>query len=365
MQDSKKIPYQLNVESLLSRDTADLKHWSEIYKILVPNKNLIDRTGTLKMPYNIKLYSPFSMPKIDIGFKKNFKEICLDRAREILKKQEEIKKPIYLFYSGGIDSTLVLVSLLMVEDITVLREKVFIVMTQESIAEYFLMYHKVIRPNFKILSADRITELFDSSGIILTGSQGDKIFGTDRISEIYRIGMFDQAFDPLNDFIIKYWVSKGIEERSAEVWFELIKNQSSDFGISLETNFDLLWWFNFNFEWQSEYFLFSLRSNNKLTEEYHKNFIFAFFDSADFQQWSMVNRSQRIKKTWNSYKFPAKDIIFEYTGDTDYRDYKIKIVSAGRLFQNKTIPLGIDTDFNLITDIDKTFLYQHDNSFVQ
>jgi hypothetical protein len=363
MQDSNKIPYQLNVESLLSRDTVDLKHWSEFYKILVPNKNIVDRTNILKMPYNIRLYPPFGMPPMDCNFNKSFKEICLDRAKEILKKQEILKKPMYLFYSGGIDSTLVLVSLLMVEDIKILKEKIFIVMTQESISEYFLMYHKIIRPNFKILSADKITELFDGSGIILTGSQGDKIFGTDKISEIYRMGMFDRVFDSLNDFVVKFWEYKGIEKQSADVWFDLIKNQSLNFGIPLETNFDFLWWFNFNFEWQSEYFLFSLRSNSKLTEEYHTNFIFAFFDSEDFQQWSMNNRNQKIKESWNSYKFPAKDIIFEYTRDADYRDYKIKIVSAGRLFQNKTIPLGLDTDFNLITNIDKNFLYQHVNSF--
>jgi hypothetical protein len=238
-------------------------------------------------------------------------------------------------------------------------------MTQESISEYLLMYNKFIRPNFKIISADRVTELFDQSGIILTGSQGDKIFGTDRVSEIYRTGSLDRIFDPLDNFVIEYWKSKGIDHPSAEIWFDLIKQQSKKFNISLETNFDFLWWFNFNFEWQSEYFLFSLRSNCRLTEEYHKNFIFAFFDSYDFQQWSMINRNQKIKNTWNSYKFPAKDIIFEYTNDSEYRDYKIKIVSAGRLFQNRTIPLGIDTDFNLITKINKQFLYQNDNSFVQ
>ena len=365
MQDSKKFPYQLNVESLLSKDSLDLKHWSEIYKILVPNKNLIDRTDILKMPYDIRLYPQFKIPKINHDFNKTFKEICLLRADEILKKQEVLKKPIYLFYSGGIDSTLVLVSLLMIEDISVLREKLVIVMTQESISEYSLMYHKFIRPNFKIISADRITELFDQSGIILTGSQGDKIFGTDRISEIYRMNMLDRVFESIDNFVIEYWTYKGIEKESAEVWFDLIKNQSQKFGIALESNFDFLWWFNFNFEWQSEYFLFSLRSNNRLTEEYHKNFIFAFFDSENFQQWSMNNRDQKIKKSWNSYKFPAKDIIFEYTDDADYRDHKIKIVSAGRLFQNRTMPLGIDTDFNLITNIDKTFLYTYDNSFVQ
>lgn len=365
MQGFKKLPYQVNVESLLSQDTPDLKHWSEFYKITAANKNLIDRTGILKMPYAIELYPTFSMPKIDSQFNKNFKEICLARAREILEKQARLEKPIYLFYSGGIDSTLVLVSLLMVEEIKVLKEKIFIVMTQESIAEYFYMYQKVIRPNFRILSADTITELFDSSGIILTGSQGDKIFGTDKIAEINRMGMFNRAFDPLDKFVIEYWIHKGIEKRSAEIWFDLIKTQSLNFDIPLKTNFDLLWWFNFNFEWQSEYFLFSLRSNFRLTEEYHKNFIFAFFDSEDFQIWSMINPTKKIKTTWNSYKFTAKNIIFEYNKDAIYRDEKIKIVSAGRLFQNKTIPLGIDTDFNLITEIDKTFLYRHDNSFAR
>lgn len=98
MQDSNKFPYQLNVESLLSKDSLDLKHWSEVYKILVPNKNLVDRTDILKMPYDIRLYPKFKIPRINHDFNKTFKEICLTRAEEILKKQKDLNKPIYLFY---------------------------------------------------------------------------------------------------------------------------------------------------------------------------------------------------------------------------------------------------------------------------
>src|ERR1041385_110905 len=69
----------------------------------------VDRTNTLKLP--VKTHSLFPMPiyrKFDVPFQ----EICDRRAKELLQRAEEMAVTIYSFWSGGIDSTLALISLI-------------------------------------------------------------------------------------------------------------------------------------------------------------------------------------------------------------------------------------------------------------
>ena len=40
-----------------------------------------------------------------------------------------------------------------------------------------------------------------------------------------------------------------------------------------------------------------------------------FFDSTEFQLWSMNNPDKKIKDTLDSYKWIAKDYIYDYTND--------------------------------------------------
>ncbi len=46
--------------------------------------------------------------------------------------------------------------------------------------------------------------------------------------------------------------------------------------------------------------------------------IFHFFKTDDFQLWSMNNHENKIKDTWTSYKFIAKEYIHQFFPDEDY-----------------------------------------------
>ena len=73
---------------------------------------LSDRTGTLQSGYDFKIID--SIPKVE-GFKLRFEDICIKRAEEITSRSQG---PLKILWSGGIDSTVALISL-----IKVLRSK--------------------------------------------------------------------------------------------------------------------------------------------------------------------------------------------------------------------------------------------------
>ena len=73
------------------------------------NTTLCDRTGTIRFP--IRLHSLFPIPKMR-PMRKTLEEVCDERARGILRDADALDVPVGVMWSGGIDSTLVLVSLI-------------------------------------------------------------------------------------------------------------------------------------------------------------------------------------------------------------------------------------------------------------
>ena len=56
--------------------------------------------------------------------------------------------------------------------------------------------------------------------------------------------------------------------------------------------------------------------------------LFHFFSTHDFERWGMTTPSDmKCGNTKESYKMIAKNYIYEYTKDSDYRDHKLKIGS--------------------------------------
>src|SRR5438128_1007333 len=86
-----------------------VSNFREFFKIFPPGSVFMDRTGTIKIPFRTKTFCP--VPTLR-PISKSFDEICNERACELLERAEKLDVLLYVFWSGGIDSTLVLVSLL-------------------------------------------------------------------------------------------------------------------------------------------------------------------------------------------------------------------------------------------------------------
>src|SRR5262249_2809464 len=101
-----------------------------------------------------------------------------------------------------------------------------------------------------------------------------------------------------------------------------------DAPIPIANNMDFLWWINFCIKWQSCFYYILLftpkRNAPNVTRKYIDTCFVSFYNSEGFQLWSMNNLDKRIKDTWKSYKWVAKDIIYDFNRDAEYRDHKTK-----------------------------------------
>src|SRR5205814_5240866 len=125
--------------------SPDARCWAQIYKLIAPNVVLVDRADeTVCTPFRFSLYEKFRLPTVLPDFRTTYEECCMRRAEELLALQDRVQVPIALFYSGGIDSTLVLVCLAKALG-SQLKERVTVYLSVDSIGENPNFYDSFIR----------------------------------------------------------------------------------------------------------------------------------------------------------------------------------------------------------------------------
>jgi hypothetical protein len=285
--------------------------------------------------------------------KLSFEEQIETQALNLKLRTED--KNVYLMYSGGIDSTGALVSMMNTwgKDI----ERLHILMSYRSIAEFPDLW-PVINKKFKgriINSIEDNLEQYYSNGYIVTGEHGDQIFGSDQILkanlffgkqcihdnyEKYLYPFYTRQFKNLN-----YLQRNG---KNLKEFIDLLKWTTEYSPIEIKTLFDWVWWVNFTNKWQLvkyRNFSFSERNDN-LSEPYSK--FIHFFDTTSWQRWSIDNHHLKIKDNVLTYKYPAKEYIVKKTGLDSYLN-KPKVGSLQHVWKNFTKPDGIDENFNKIS----------------
>jgi hypothetical protein len=323
------------------------------------------------MPFNFKIYNDFKMPKLNRQFNMNYEECCNSMAHSLLTMARVHNKPITVLYSGGIDSTLVLISFLKNCNHSELRDLVTVALSPDSIVENPNFYFDHVRKKFNIITSNNLGSYFDGSRIIVGGEFNDQIFGSDALGGIYREFDYNKINDSYSrEFISGWFILKGMSVTSANYWFDLIDAQIKTVDCEITTNFHFFWWINFCFKWQSVYFRILARVNidirQNVTHEFIRQHYHHYFSSVDFQQWSMQNHDKKLSNNWNSYKVEAKRIIFEYNSDIDYRDNKIKIGSLSKLFRQCNTADAIDSEFKYIDryQLNPLEYYNPQNDFI-
>ena len=267
----------------------------------------VDRTDKFNL-----LNMTYSPIPIVGNWNKSFGECCMSRAKEFWKKG----KPITLFWSGGIDSSVALISLLETKHNTDILN---IRYTQNSIEEFPEMWKRLVKDkNNPIHDKDVIDKkLFEDHDIIkITGECGDQCFGSDALLDKW-------------DYINKDWetiFTFGYDNMTiVEVLFETVELAP----FEIKTIFDLYWWINFCFKWEDV--------NSRMLFIYaqtpHWQSTFSFFNTEDFQKWSINNHDIKHQGTVKTYKQPAKEFINKYLKDENYRKNKTKELSLIKVLE--------------------------------
>lgn len=272
---------------------------------------LIDRTKTLdagiefEVIDRLKDFSPTE---------KSFSEICGERAKFICEKSLAESRKIQILWSGGIDSTLALVSIIKELEKREDLELMEVLLSKESIAEYPTFFRDVIEKKMNYILFDPpIYDYLDAEKIIVTGEHGDQLFGSDKAQHFV---ITNQAFRPFEEILPIVIARKLGSAKTVDSIITFLAPQIEKSPVKIETLFDFLWWMNFSLKWQHVSLrMFYEDGSEKFSLD--KNFIH-FFSAKDFQNWSISNHESKIKRTWKSYKYVAKECIFDFHKDENY-----------------------------------------------
>jgi hypothetical protein len=325
----------------------------------------VDRSNTLKLP--IQTRSFFPLPHMR-AYTKSYADLCDDRAQQLLGRAERLDVPLCAMWSGGIDSTCLLVSL--IKNATrVQKERLVVLLSDDSIDEYPAFYEKHIRGKLTRASAGMLPYLLGSNNMIVNGELNDQLFGSDIIAKVIAIFGAEapsQSFDPK---LLEGFFTKAVGDRPLALkYVELFERLRDAAPVPIKTNHEIWWWINFVMKWQAVYMrvlsFVAERNASLITPEWVQSYYAPFYNTSSFQLWSMnANLEQRVKNGWRSYKWPAKEVIYEFTKDVEYRDNKTKRGSLQYLIA-KQVPFDfIDDKLHLLRDA-KDF-YSKDNDFIR
>ena len=326
---------------------TDVNIYKEIYKVDADGW-LIDRTGTVTFPWKTKLLDQYR--HIELTESHDFETCCLLNAGKYL----ETNKPIILMWSGGIDSTAMVVAFLKIaKDLS----NITVAFNNDSIREYPYFYKNYICGKVKGISTEELVLRITTSGIgdsiLLSAEHADQLFGSPLSGSIAQTLGLDFLTKPFNQENFQaLFTSKGVSQQATECWFD-IYNQTSRYSPKpIQTMFDMAWWHGFNFKWQTIGLKIYPRINSNVDFR-------TFYSDPMFQQWS-INQTFTMDSI-SQLKTIPKDFIFEFTKDSAYRDNKIKHPSS-TLYYAKPASSAILEDFTKVPKLDIMEYYNLDNS---
>ena len=355
-------------QTLLDSPTQDLKTWESIYKFISYGVSMVDRTGNFTQPIQTKLYAGCCLPSLT-SQSLSYRDCCNSRAQEIWQKSIALQKPLGLMWSGGIDSTRLVVSFLQNFKLSELKDRTKIITSQDAVHENPEFFKKYILPNFEIVNSENIPYLFDGSMLLVTGELNDQLFGSDLLRNylVYSPTEYKESFSKDNIF---NYINRYIDnDFVANILTNDIANSATSYGIQLEKNADWFWWYNFCFKWQNVWmrlmYVVAPRFRLNFSEQFVKDNICHFYDTKDFQLWSINSPEHRQFNKWNDYKLEAKKQIFEFDKNQDYFQFKTKRGSLQTIYYQRLAAVAIDENFNIIDSNNFKDWYLSNNKFVK
>ena len=286
----------------------------------------VDRTGAMPSLLSVP-YDPIPVP--DSNFKnKSFLDVSLDRARQLLARDQ----PICVLWSGGLDSTLALASLVAEARY---RDQIEIQCTWQSIMEAGSLFEDVVLPwNLRLrFDHTRINTLYPYSHdcgteIYVSGFGGDQLFGKPKHSFRPEAQFSDAWYDGYSPAFLNI-VEPGIHLSPRPI----------------KTKRDLVWWMMFNFTWST------VKTDTQVMRPSHiAKRCMGFFDSADFQKWAVS--TDTYHDTTPGYRIPEMQALQTLTNHQNYCTLKLKSNSITWMVDPTWYMM--DTEFNNYYTDDQT-----------
>jgi hypothetical protein len=336
-----------NPIDLYSKENLDLYpvlNRTEPFKRLFnPSISLYDRTETIKWPVKIKNLYP--MPN-NLYTTKTFGEICNERMLDIIKYVKyNSTKQFVVMYSGGIDSTLLMVLLLQLGDQDIF-DRTLVILNEASIAENPEFYKKYIT-KFRMASSNGFERYLTKDHIVLTGEFADNVFGSLTLGMVMdRLNDRTIAHAPYQDYALQFFTQKLNSKEDARTYMDIIEPVLKLNPNGITSLHDYMWWINFTMKWQAvEFRILSHAQPEELLDlDWVNNSLIHFWNTELWQQWAVSNPDKKVGKDWASYKWVAKELIYEFDRNRTYYTLKTKVPSLPDMVRFKYVSNFITED---------------------
>ena len=361
-------------------DTAG-KFFINIAKRINPCR-FVSRNGEWSLPWEQKLIPKFQMPAYDPTFNKTFSEIT-DAAANRLKTRIQKGEKFALMYSGGIDSTLILSA--MIKNLTSEELKSFTVCASvTSMIENPHMWENYIKDKIHVIDSKTVKydDLIDMGFTPITADEGDCIFGTslgltlynnfdyyvdsllpatkNRLKPLkYKISSNDVHYSVYADLLIKH-LGIPSDPTFGKLLYEKYVWNVETATVPIHSLHDFFWWLIFNVKYLNCAVRGALYHNDRTDYRTAIDRIENWYSGTEYQLWSMVNNNngQKIKKTLASYKWAAREYIWDLDRNDYYKFFKLKtesfqfIVNKQDFTKSKILPqarMGFTTDYQVMS----------------
>lgn len=262
-----------------------------------------DSTGNIPHPFNIKNKKPY---RYEIN-KLCFEEVCFETAFQILKNA---KKNIAINWSGGIDSTVVLLSFLEICE----TRNITVVLNQNSINEFSEFFYSRIKDQCNIIGFDEFIKNQEDY-FLVTGDAGDCVFGGISSTNYYQLNQQQ---------VIKSSWRNFFQNKNPKI-IDFIEEFNKHSGVEINTVLELFVWFSISTKWQC---CTLLPWAHSIVSDKKKDIV-SFFDFNNlFISWSINNLDKLHFSKQSEYKMPAKNFINKYFNNFDYFNNKTKEAST-------------------------------------
>jgi hypothetical protein len=329
---------------------ADQKFWKGTNFIASP------RFGKRKI-WDMSNLSNFPIIDLSKTTNKTYTEISDQRASELESLIETRNIPLAIFWSGGIDSSLIICSILKnfkKENLS----NVVVLMNNWSFLENPTLFNLIKENQLQIQNIDDLpeeylNELF-SSHIVTDGEPADKLWLVEiaiRYKDIFGNDSLNTLLRNSSESFIKF-LEFSMPVHNAKYYFNFLLDNIKETNAPVETVGDLFWWVNFNYHWDGHLLGWYTKHTIK-NQEAFKNYCLNYhpwYVTEDYQYWSFFENSKtkNIFSNAGEYKLEAKQYCFEIDKNEYYLKYKTKTGSynRGNFKNNSLIILEDGTEFS-------------------
>ncbi len=245
---------------------------------------------------------------IDLGLNEALK-ITEEKTIETLMDETAVKyistgSPITVSWSGGVDSTALVVALL---KNNIDPEQLTILCASSSLKEYPIFYKYLIDNKYRVIESNEVNAQYNriKQGYILTGWGADQLFGSNihlKNSTLYHL--------PWQDAFRKYTKEQSIFIEKQGECINLYEEWTKQRGFNITSWSEFTWYYNFmcKFTHVAEVTKLSI-----IDPELRDKTI-SFFATEDFQAYSIqhfndINKVNVIERK-KFYKRPLKEYIY-------------------------------------------------------